>query len=126
MSRRTPRPNRTESRQIRAIDQLAQYEQFMEEVGPVLTAALKEGWTAEKLYSNPKIEALLAARAIGIALRDPDSGRSLAAIKEALDRSKGKPTEKKELTHKLEKLSDDELDAALVSLRGEVVSGDEE
>jgi membrane glycosyltransferase len=92
------------------------YEKFMEDLGPTLKQALDEGWSAEKIYTHPKVEALMAARAISIALRDPQSNTSLSAIKEVMDRAKGKAKESKTVEHKLTQMSDEQLDAALASL----------
>ena len=113
---RRPRSNATENRMVRALDTLAQYDEFCDEVMPLLRKAIQEGWTAEELENDARIQALLVARQLSIALSDKDASKALAAIRDARDRSTGKPTEKVEVTRKLEKLPDDQLDARLKSL----------
>ena len=59
------------------------------------------------------VEAVAAARlASEAALSDEFN---LAAVKELMDRVHGKSTEKKELTHKMAKAKDEELDALLLT-----------
>lgn len=112
---RRPKPNHVEYRMARALDQLAEYETFTESVAPLLRQAIKEGWSAEKMEQDPRIQALLVARQLSIALTEKDTSKALAALKDARDRTTGKPTEKIETTHKLEKMDDKELDALLLS-----------
>jgi hypothetical protein len=50
-----------------------------------------------------------------VALKDDLDSTSLTAIKEILDREEGKVTEKKEFTHRLAQLPDEEVDALLIS-----------
>jgi hypothetical protein len=98
-----------------SLDALAEFERFQEEILPILQTALKEGWTAEKIYSHPKAQALLAARQLTIGIMNPDPGKALAAIQDVMNRTIGKPTDKVEVKGKLEKMSDDELDALLAA-----------
>lgn len=111
--RKASNRNHTEARMVRNLDALAAFEEFQDEVLPMLRQDLAKGLTAEDIYK--KYQALAAARNISIALADPDSGKALAAIKDILDRSGGKPTERKELTHKMANVSDAELDSLLLS-----------
>lgn len=98
-----------------ALDDLAAFREFKDEVLPFLRAALDKGWTREQIDAHPKIQAMLAARQITIALTDKDSAKAMAAIKDQRDRTQGKPTEKKEIEHKYSKLKDEELDSLLLS-----------
>lgn len=98
--------------QARALDELAAYEEFKEMFAPALLKDIKAGLPMEKILK--KYEPLAAARLVqlGIAGSDKDA---LGAIKEILDRTQGKAVQKQEHTHKLAKLSDEELDAMLAS-----------
>lgn len=117
MRTRTGRPRATgiqeEKAVVRAVDELAEFDKFKEEILPMLKKAITESWSAEKIYKMA--EAHAAARNVTIALTDEDSGKSLAAIREMMDRSKGKSTEKQEITHSYSKLSDEELEALIKS-----------
>lgn len=112
MSRKRPRSNKTERRMVEALDNLSQFEEFQEQILPKLREALAQGATAQDIYKLASAAA--AARAVTIAVRGED-GQALAAIKEVLDRSVGKPTEKREVKHELANLPDDQLDALLDS-----------
>jgi hypothetical protein len=57
----------------------------------------------------------LVARQISLALTEEDAGKAGSAVKDLLDRGIGKPTEKKELKHKLEGLPEEQVDAALAT-----------
>lgn len=115
MSKRSPKPNGTENRLVRALDDLAEFERYQEEVLPILRQAVLEGWTAERINSHPKIQAMVAARQVTIALFDKDSARAHSAITDLRNRAEGKPKEKLEVTSRVSKMSDDELDALLLS-----------
>lgn len=113
MSRRRPRDNNAEIRIAKALDDLAAFEEFQAELLPALRGAIQAGKTADDIYKMA--EAMAAARAVTIAATEKDSGKALAAIREVLDRSKGKATERREIAHKYEKLKDEELDALILS-----------
>lgn len=108
-----PRPNKQEMKMVRALDELAEFERFQESILPVLRKAIAEKWPAEKLWADPTTQALLAAQAVRVGLNNSDPGKALAAITAIMDRTQGKPTEKQEITHKVEKLKDEELNALL-------------
>lgn len=103
---------------VRKIDDLAAYEQFKSEILPYLRDAIQRGATAEEIYR--KAEALAAARAVTIAATETDTGKALSAIKDILDRSGGKATDRKVIEHRYKDLSDSELDAMLLSESEEV------
>jgi hypothetical protein len=122
-NRRRPRSNTTEHRLIRNIDALADFDDFNSDILPILRKAMKEGWTAKQMESDPRVQAALVARQLSIALQEKDAGKSLAAIKDLRDRLEGKAKESKELKLSYEQLSDQELDAKLASL--EEIESDE-
>lgn len=93
------------------LDTLSEFEQFRKEILPALRRDIKAGLSNEEIYK--KYQAHTAARSVTIALTDPDSGKALAAIKEIHDRGTGKPKERQEVTHRLDKLADEQLDALL-------------
>ena len=95
------------------MDELTAFEDFKETILPALQKAVREGVTADEIYQ--KFQSHAAARAVSIAMKEVDSSKALAAIKDILDRSGGKAAEKREITHKLERLPDEQLDALLLS-----------
>lgn len=123
MGRKTPKVNNTEHNFVRNLDELSDYEEYRAKVLPVLRKAVKEKWSVEKIYKE--FGSYVAAKMITTALIDEDSGRSITAAKEVLDRAHGKPKERVESTHKYEKLPDDELDNLLETTLSEVVDPDE-
>lgn len=96
-----------------ALDDLAEYEAFKAEILPKLRKMMKDGKSAEEIYSFS--QGLLAARAVTIAASSPDEKTALAAIREVLDRGVGKAADRLEVTQKYSKLSDEELDALIKS-----------
>lgn len=89
------------------MDLLADFEGLL----PGLKAALRMGLSAEQIYAE--FTSMAAARGVNIALTETDSAKALAAIKDVLDRTQGKATERQEHTHRLEQLPDEQLDALL-------------
>jgi hypothetical protein len=112
-SKKQPRSNTTEHRMVRAIDELAEFEDFQQLVLPKLRKAVKEGWSAEKIYKE--MSSLAAAKAVTHAMTAEDPAKALTAIKEILDRSQGKAVERREIKTKVEAMSDEELDSMLAS-----------
>jgi hypothetical protein len=111
----------------RALDVRGLYGDISEQIAPILTQALRENWSSEKLANHPKIQLLLTARAITGAIQEADFGKAMTAIKDIKDRTEGKPKERVELTNKLEKTPDEQLDAMLKSkLAGAMSDEDEE
>lgn len=128
MSKRRPRGNSAESAMVRALDTLADYDQYTTEVLPVLRKAIAEGWEASKIEAHPLVKAALVARKLSIALSDKNPAVALTAIKDTLDRIEGKAVERKDIKLNLESASDEELDARLKSLmvdEAETASDDE-
>lgn len=102
-----------EDRQMaRLIDELQDFEDFRESILPALRADLKKGLSTKEM--REKYKSLVQARVLTTAITS-DDGRAMAAAKDILDREEGKPTEKKEITHRYADMSDEELDAILKS-----------
>lgn len=102
-----------QNKMAKNLDDLAAFEEFQDEILPTLKKAVKEGWSPEKIYKHAA--ALAAARSVSIALTEMDSAKALAGIKEILDRSGGKATERREVKHEVSALSDAELEALIAS-----------
>lgn len=111
--------NTVDEDMARNLDLLAGYDSYSEQVAPILRKAVEERWSVERIYKE--FSSFIAARAITIALKEEDSGKALSALKEVLDRSQGKATERVETTHRLEKMADEDLDRMLASLASEDV-----
>lgn len=121
-SRKSPQTkNVTEDRMVRSLDRLRQYEDFCTNVLPALQRDLSAGMTPEQLRA--KYASYLEARKLTVALADPDAGKALTAIKDIQDRLEGKPKERVEHHHKLEKLKDEELDSIVLSMLSETEDG---
>lgn len=94
------------------IDNLTAFEDFTNSILPALRKDIKAGLTPEEL--RKKYAAIVQARTITTAITS-DDGRAMTAAKDILDRSEGRPTEKKEITHRYAEMKDEELDAILQS-----------
>lgn len=110
---RPPFRNGSEHRMISALDKLKAYERFQELLLPTVIKDLEAGLTVDEILK--KNAHLAAARLVSTAIAGEDAGKATAAAKEVLDRVQGKATERKEVTHKLDKLPDDQLDALLLT-----------
>lgn len=115
MRGRRPKANNAEQKVIQALDERAEFERFRENILPIFRQAVAEQWTAEKIWSHPLTQAMLAANAVRIGLDNSDPGKALAAITAVMDRTVGKPTEKQEVTHKVQGMKDEELNALLAT-----------
>jgi hypothetical protein len=125
MSKRRPRSNKREHQMAEALDKLAAFDQYCEDILPLLQKAIKEGWTRDQIDNHPKVQALLAARQITIALKEIDSSKAMTAIKDHRDRTQGKPKETKEIEHRYSKLKEEELDSLILSELGELAGSDD-
>lgn len=92
---------------------LAEFEKFQNETLKVLRKDAAAGMTAKEM--RKKYMALLQAKVLTSAFTTDDVSKAQAVFKDIADREEGKPTEKQEVTHRLEKLSANELDALLKS-----------
>lgn len=118
-----PAGNATEDRMIEAIDDLAEFDQFKAEVLPAIRKQLAAGASTKDILSTARSVAV--ARLAMIAVHEGDSKTALQAIKELLERTDGKVSEKKEITHQLANMKDEELDALLITAATESDDGDE-
>lgn len=96
-----------------SIDDLAAFEVFKKELLKEVREDLLAGKSADEIVR--KNAALAAARLVTIAATDADAKNAIAAAKDIIDRSQGKATEKKEITHKYQHLSDEELNSLILS-----------
>lgn len=104
-------------------DDVAAFTEFRQDILPFLRNAIKNGLSAEEIYK--KTAALAAARGVSIAINDADSGKAMSAIKDILDRSQGKAKEQHVHVHKYSELTDEELDALLMSEAEEADASEE-
>lgn len=112
-TRKRPNPRAQQQRMASMLDDLTEFNNFREEILPVLREALKQGADADTIYR--KFQAYAAARAVSIAATELDSGKALSAIKDILDRTQGRAKERTEVVHKMENLTESQLDAILLS-----------
>lgn len=105
--------NEQESGLIEALDELAMFEDFQKDMLPKLQALVKRGARTEEILEMGR--ALAVARLVTIAATEADSGKALAAVRELLDRKEGKVTERREVTHRMSQLKDEELDALVLT-----------
>lgn len=103
--------NRQEESMVEALDDLALLQEMRATYIPALRKLVEGGAPSEQIFKL--VESMAAARLASEAALAGDF--NLAAVKELMDRVHGKPTEKKELTHKMAKLKDEELDALLLT-----------
>jgi len=115
-----PRPKKgrrdghsNQNRMVKTIDEIRQYEEWREEILPLLQADIKKGLPPAEMIK--KYRSMIAARQIMRAIKPEDDSVSAAAAKDLLDRSEGKPVEKKEIKHALEDLPEEQLDAVLLT-----------
>lgn len=112
--------NHKDKEMVESLDQLADFREFVQHVPKKLRNALLKGASAKDIYEQFSQDA--AARAVLIAMTEKDASKALAAIKNIEDRVHGKPTEKRETTHRFDELPDEELDAILQSEMQDVSS----
>src|SRR5690242_8059724 len=96
----------------RALDDLAEFQEYqtiLKQIRKDLKKGMKEAELAKK-YAP-----LAQARIISDMLTSENPQAALAAARDLLDRVNGKAKESQEVTHRLEKLSEKELDALLQS-----------
>lgn len=104
--------NNVENAMIRGLDQLASYENYRRDVAPHVQQLLASGATAQQILDS--CQELAAMKLVEKALSGTGK-EQVAALKELLDRTQGKPTEKVEIKTRYDKLGDQELDALLAS-----------
>lgn len=95
------------------LDELALFEEWKRFILPELRRSLLKGTSAKDIAKA--FENYAAARAVTIAITEPDSSKALAAIKDIQDRASGKPTETKKIQHQYHDMTDEEVEAMLQS-----------
>jgi hypothetical protein len=114
--------NDQEDSMIQALDDLAAFQTFQLDLPKELRQALVDKLPPDEIYK--KFASYAAVRTAQIIATERDSGKALAAIKEMLDRTYGKSIERKQIRHQYEDLSDNELDAVLLSELEDDISDD--
>lgn len=112
--------NVQEARQVRALDELAAFDEFREMLLPALTADLKAGATDDQILE--KYRAIATARVVSEMVLP--GGAGLAAAKDILDRARGKAVERKEFKHQLDRLEEKDVDALLMTKLEQLGPGD--
>lgn len=102
----------------RAIDTLSEFEEFQTDVLPVLRQLIKSKATTGEMVETAR--PLLVAMLTSMAFSNEDDKLRAQIAKDLIQMIDGKPTEKKEFTHKLGKLKDEEVDALLLTKLREV------
>ncbi len=105
-----------EEERARNLDELAIYDEMTVGVLGAIKRDLAKGLSSEDIMA--KYASVAAARIVTIASTEADSGKALAAAKDILDRVKGKAVERKQIHHKLENVTEKELDAIINTLVG--------
>jgi hypothetical protein len=98
----------------RNLDTLSEFDEFNVEIAPALRGAIKAGKSPEEIYNL--VLAHASARMVSIALTEKSPAIAMAALKDILDRTKGKATENKAIKLDLANTSDEALDAKLKQL----------
>lgn len=109
----TSRARSVQNKMAETLDDLAEFEQFREEILKRVRKDIIKGLTADEI--RQKYAAMAAGRVLTIALTEEDSTKALAALKDVQDRAEGKAKERQEVTHKYDKVADDQLDAILMA-----------
>jgi ABC-type transporter Mla subunit MlaD len=108
-----PSVNEEERGLIETLDELALFQDLRADLLPELKKLIEGRAPTKDILQAARAAAV--ARLASLAVMDEDSKTALSAIKELLDRTEGKVSEKREVTHALAKLKDEELDALVMS-----------
>jgi hypothetical protein len=98
---------------VKMIDDLAEFEEFRANTLKAIRTDIRKGLSAADI--RKKYASIVQGRLITDALTTEDVGRAAALGKDILDRVEGKAKEQTEVTHRMAKLNDKELDALLKS-----------
>jgi hypothetical protein len=112
--------NQREDSLLESLDDLALFQDLRADLLPELRRLIEGRAPTKDILESARAAAV--ARLASMAVLDEDSKVALAAIKELLERSEGKVTEKKEITHAMGKLKDEELDALVLTALSENAS----
>lgn len=99
--------------QARNIDDLALHDELFSGLLGIIRDDIRRGVSAEDILT--KYSQFAAARMVTIATTDADSGRAMSASKDILDRALGKARETKDITHRLDKVDERQIDAILLT-----------
>lgn len=102
-----------EGRQLSAIEKMRIYQALAETIPPELMKDLADGMPVSKM--REKWLPFLTVKKISLGLTSDNPETVNRIEKDFTDRIEGKPTEKKEIAHRLAELSDQELDAYILS-----------
>jgi hypothetical protein len=102
-----------ERRALELHEAIAEFEKFKETTLKAIRKDIYSGMDAKEM--RKKYASILQGRLISNALTEEDNAKAATMIKDLLDRNEGKATEKKEVSHKFSDLSDEELDAVIIS-----------
>jgi hypothetical protein len=102
---------------VEALDELALFEEYRATMLPKLREQVERGASTKEILGTAQAAAV--ARLASMAVLENDPKIALVAIKELLERTDGKVTEKKEVTHAMAKLKDEELDALVMTALNE-------
>lgn len=105
--------NSIQETRARNIDDLVMYDDLLQGVLSSVKKDLAAGLTGVEIMA--KYAAIAAARTVSIAATEADSARALAGAKDILDRVYGKAKETKDVTHRLDKVEEKQLDAILLT-----------
>lgn len=108
---------------ISMVDDLAEFEEFRASTLKAIRADIRKGLSAADI--RKKYAAIVQGRLITDALTTDDVGRAAVLGKDILDRVEGKAKEQTEVTHRMAKLNDKELDALLQSEAQELADMEE-
>lgn len=100
------------------LDELSAFEEFKESILPAIRKDLNAGLSASEI--RKKYASIVQASMVTTALIDPNPAARLTAGKDILDRDEGKAKENKTVEHKFSHLSDEQLNAMLISEEAEV------
>lgn len=95
------------------IDDLMEFADFRQRILPAIRQDLSKGLSAAQL--REKYASLVQARQLTEAVTSENADTALRAGQSILDRVEGKATEKREVKHTFENMTDEELDAVLRS-----------
>jgi len=105
--------NGQEIAMVRGLDELDQFERFSKMVPEDLRKDILAGMKSKEIYE--KYGNMAAARAVIIMMTEEDPGKAMTAVKDILDRTQGRPIERKQHQHALHNVDDKEFDALLSS-----------
>lgn len=106
------------------LDDLSTFEDMRRDLLPKLRKAVEGGASTKDILGTAR--AVAVARLASIAVLEADTKTALAAVKELLDRLEGRTVDKKEVTHAMAKLKDEELDALLITAVSESAEDSED